>query len=243
MADSASAPDSDGSKEDSADGLPLPPAVLHVSQTIWSRKQVIHRVHLDRYAADAFNPGVAGNARFSPIKTKLGSPIPTLYGGTSFDCAALETVFHDVPFVAGFKSHDRRKVQGQLHSCLLATRDLVLVDLSNVALRKLGPTRRQLIDTEKDAYPRTRQWAAAIHAQCPGVQGLSWISRQDDRAQALMLFGDRVPPGTLRPQGEPRNLLRNRAAYVELLSLAERIGVEWVAGQSDTVLAALNTGN
>jgi hypothetical protein len=37
-----------------------------------------------------------GNARFSPIKDSDGASIPTLYGGTSFDCAVMETLFHDV---------------------------------------------------------------------------------------------------------------------------------------------------
>lgn len=30
-----------------------------------------------------------------------GASIPTLYGGTTFDCAAMETVFHDVPIAPG----------------------------------------------------------------------------------------------------------------------------------------------
>ena len=42
---------------------------------------VLHRVHLHRYRADQFNPGVSGNARFSPIQDEHGQPIPTLYGG------------------------------------------------------------------------------------------------------------------------------------------------------------------
>jgi hypothetical protein len=36
------------------------------------------------------------------------------------------------------------------------------LDLSSVPLRKLGVTRKQLIDTEKDQYPATRKWAEAI---------------------------------------------------------------------------------
>ena len=54
-----------------------------------------------------------------------------------------------------------------------------------------------MIDTEKDRYPATRAWAAALHAQCPDIQGLCWTSRQDDSAQAVMLFGDRIVPGVL----------------------------------------------
>lgn len=211
---------------------PLPPAVLHVTRTTWPKGQPIHRIHQKLYAPDVFNPGVNGNARFSPIETTAGDPIPTLYGGTSFDCAAMETVFHDVPFTAGFKSHDKRRLERQVHSILVPAGELVLADLSNVALRKLGIQRAQLIDTEKDRYPYTRQWAVAIHAQCHDVQGLRWISRQDDRAQAVMLFGNRVDPTMLVPQGTSRDVLQNLDTYAELLSLAERIGVILVAGKS-----------
>lgn len=89
----------------------------------------------------------------------------------------METVFHDVPHTAGFKSFDKGKLTGQVHSAVQVSQPLHLVDLSSVALRKLGVTRKQLIDTEKDQYPATRKWAEAIHRQYPDVQGLSWVSR------------------------------------------------------------------
>ena len=73
---------------------PAPPAVLHITPATWKVGTALHRIHLDIHAADAFNPGIKGNARFSPIVNAAGRPIPTLYGGTSFNCAAMETVFH-----------------------------------------------------------------------------------------------------------------------------------------------------
>jgi hypothetical protein len=212
--------------------VPVPPAVLHVSPTTWHRGRPIHRIHPVRYAADGFNPGRKGNARFSPVVDASGAFIPTLYGGSSFDCAAMETVFHDVPFASGFKSFDKRKLVDQMHSVLLPAADLVLADLGNVALRKLGVPRARLIDTEKDCYPETRKWAEAIHAQAAKVQGLCWTSRQDDRALAIMLFGDRIADKTLMPHGNSRELLDDSSAYAELLILADRIGVSIVAGKS-----------
>jgi len=214
------------------DSTPLPPATLHVSTIRWPKTQKIHRIHLDLYRPDVFNPGVKGNARFSPIKTTSGVPIPSIYGGTTFDCAAMETVFHDVPFAAGLKTMDRHKLSSQLHSVLALDCDLILADLSSVALRKLGILRSQLIDTEKDSYPLTRQWAEAIYARHPDIQGLCWTSRQDDRAQALMLFGDRVSSGSLHHQGHSRSLLQDSAAYLELLALADRIGLQLITGKS-----------
>jgi len=97
-------------------------------------------------------------------------------------------------------------------------------------LRKLGVTRRQLIDTDKDQYPVTRQWAAAIHHQCPQAQGLCWVSRQDDSARALMLFGDRIADDALRPHGDSSSLLDDGNAYDAILDLAKRIGATIVQG-------------
>ncbi len=209
-----------------------PPATLHLSTMTWCKGTILHRVHLEKYAGDEFNPGVKGNARFSPIKNARGEPIPTLYGGNTFECAAMETVFHDVPFAPGFKSYDKAKLENQVHSQLTPGADLVLADLRGKALRKLGVERKQLIDTEKDRYPATRGWANAIHTQCPNVQGLCWISRQDDSAQAVMLFGDRIASGVLRQTALSRSLLNDGEAYDDVLNLAEQIGVNIVPGKT-----------
>lgn len=198
---------------------------------IWPKGQVIHRVHLKIYGSSEFNPGLKGNARFSPIKASDGLSIPTLYGGTTFDCAAMETIFHDVPFAAGLKTFDKQKLADQAYSQVTPQRNFSLADLSTTALRKLGVHRHQLIDTEKDKYPSTRKWAEAIHAACPSAEGLCWVSRQDDRALAVILFGDRVATTDLLPTADPRNVLADVLVYVDLLALADRIGVNIVDGK------------
>jgi hypothetical protein len=211
--------------------IPEPLADLGALITVmtWRQNTLIHRVHLDDYAGDAFNPGNHGNARFSPIMDVHGRSIPTLYGGTTFDCAAMETVFHDVPFTAGLKTFDRTlKLARQVYTQLTPQRDLNLADLSTTALRKLGIARNQLIDTEKDIYPQTRAWAEAIHRACPTLDGLSWVSRQDDRARALMLFGDRMRRADLHRHGETRSIQSDLAVHNDLLGLADRIGVKMV---------------
>lgn len=207
-----------------------PPATLAVSTVLWTRDTLIHRIHLDQYAGDQFNPGLAGNARFSPIKDASGQPVPTLYGGSTFACAAMETIFHDIPFAPGLKTFDKGKLAGQVHSQVMPGADLVLADFRSKALRKLGVARNQIIDTEKDQYPVTRQWAAAVHRQCPDVQGICWTSRQDDSAQALIIFGDRVRQDVLQRAGAARHLVSDLKAYGEVLALAEQIGVDVVLG-------------
>ncbi|KJC34188.1 hypothetical protein UB31_38970 [Bradyrhizobium sp. LTSP849] len=202
-----------------------------VNMTTWPKGQVIHRIHPNIYGSSQFNPGPRGNARFSPIKASDGSNIPTLYGGTTFDCAAMETVFHDVPFVAGLKTFDKQKLAGHVYSQVTPKRDLKLVDLSVTALRKLGIQRGQLIDTEKDEYPNTRVWAEAIHTACPHAKGLCWVSRQDDRTLAIVLFGDRVATANLSAGGAPQDLLSIDVVYASLVILADRIGVNLVDGK------------
>lgn len=213
-----------------ASSTPAPPDKLHVTLTTLARGQVLHRVHLRKYQASQFNPGIQGNARFSPIQDEHGNPVPTLYAGTTMECALMETVFHDVPHTAGFKSFDKNKLTGQVHSTVRLEQELQLADLASVPLRKLGVTRKQLIDTEKEQYPATRQWAAAIRLQCREAQGLSWISRQDDSARAVVLFGDRIADAALRPEGDSRGLGDDADAYDAVLNLAERIGVSIVQG-------------
>ena len=57
-----------------------------------------------------------------------------------------------------------------------------------------------------------------------------WISRQDDTARAVVLFGDRIPAEALRPGGGSRSLLDDGEACDAVLDLADRIGVHVVPG-------------
>ncbi|MEX5624647.1 RES domain-containing protein, partial [Pseudomonas syringae] len=56
---------------------PVPTATLHVTITVLAKGDVLHRVHQEKYQPDQFNPGVHGNARFSPIQDDQGRAIPT----------------------------------------------------------------------------------------------------------------------------------------------------------------------
>ncbi|OYO29048.1 RES family NAD+ phosphorylase [Janthinobacterium sp. PC23-8] len=204
--------------------------LLHLTMYKLPAGTFLHRMHQHVYGGTQFNPGTKGNARFSPIATSDGTPIPTMYAGATFDCAAMESIFHDVPFAPGYKSLAKSKLKDQVHSKIRTTAELMLADLRNTALRKLGIERRQLIDTEKDRYPSTREVAVAIHTQRPDAQGLLWTSRQDDSAKAVVLFGNRIMPGTLQLAALSRDLLTDAATYDAVLSLAERIGVDIVPG-------------
>ncbi|GGB54549.1 hypothetical protein GCM10011505_39400 [Tistrella bauzanensis] len=116
--------------DEATSATPVPPESLHATLTELPEGQVLHRVHQDQYRADQFNPGMRGNARFSPIQDDQGQPIPTLYGGTTMDCALMETVFHDVPHTAGLKTFDKGKLAGQVHSTVEVARLLRVIDLA-----------------------------------------------------------------------------------------------------------------
>lgn len=210
--------------------MPKPHANLEITTCKLLNTELMHRVHQEKYAANQFNPSVVGNARFSPISGVDGKVIPTIYAATTFDGAAMETVFHDVPFEPGFKPVDKAKLKHQSHSTILLTSDLLLADLGTVWLRKLGVAKTELIESDKDQYPDTRKWAEAIHAQRKDIQGLSWMSRQDDRSRAVVLFGDRIKAGVLQQTGASRSLLGDHVAHKEVLALARSIGVTIVDG-------------
>jgi hypothetical protein len=186
---------------------------------------ILHRFHHRSFAPTLFNPTGTGNARFSPIKNKDGQIIPTLYAGTSFDCAAMETVFHDVPYTPGFKLYAKAKLKDHQHSVIRTDKALSLVDLTTKSLRLLGIARSDLIDTGRDHYPFTRDWAEAIHAFAPHAHGLRWVSRQDDTAIAVVLFGDRLTDSYIVDLGQGRDLIEDESAFAELMALADLIGV------------------
>jgi RES domain len=210
--------------------LPLQLDSAHLSAHRLAAGTMLHRIHRREYGPAEFNSSQSGNARFSPITTPAGKAIPTIYAGENFQCAAMETVFHDVPMVPGLKTIDQARLSGLLHSVIETCEELQLADLRTVPLRKLGLQRRDLIDTEKNQYPQTRAVAATIHASRTEMQGLLWTSRQDDSSAAVMLFGDRITGTALAPAGSVRDLLTDPQAFEELIALGDRLGVLIVAG-------------
>jgi hypothetical protein len=143
------------------------------------------------------------------------------------DCALMETVFHDVPFVAGLKNWSKAThIAGKVYSHLTLSRNLPLIDLSAVPLRKLGISRKDLIECGGSQYPETRAWALALHDQYLNAEGLTWTSRQADPARALVLFEDRLTGPALTAIGTPTSLLLfDGSAIIEVLMLAQRLGV------------------
>ncbi|WP_263356616.1 RES family NAD+ phosphorylase [Acidicapsa ligni] len=202
-----------------------PGRALDATLIEWGKDKTFYRVHHERFRGDAFNPTRRGNARFSPIYDPSGAVIPTLYAGSTLDCALMETVFHDVPYKPGFKRISLSVLDGQVRSVITFKRNLQLIDLGTIALHKLAIKRNQLIDTTKAHYPRTRRWAEALYKQVPKAQGLRWTSRQDDRGHAVLLFGSRIKPTDLDAEPEAASLIEEGEVILPVLDLALRLGV------------------
>jgi hypothetical protein len=207
-------------------GHPPPAGPLAAKLKLWGKGRTMHRVHESAYGADMFNPSADGNARFSPIHDPNGKIIPTLYAATSVEGALMETVFHDVPYKGGLKTLSKeRRLGDKLYSTLTFHADFQLIDLSKIALRKLGVKPEHLINTTKAHYPRTRQWAEALYAQYPAAQGLLWTSRQDDRSLAVVLFQTRVQTTDLSAKSPSIPLIESGTVWAPVDVLATELGV------------------
>ena len=115
-----------------------------------------------------------------------------LYAADTVGGALSETVFHDVPVRGPAKRIPYSQLQRRVVTSLIASRELTLVDLTSDGLSRLGLTRLQLIESGPRAYPSTAAWARALHDHPPALDGLMWVSRQQDTSRAVVLFGDRV---------------------------------------------------
>lgn len=176
-----------------------PPANLTAPNTVALAKgTLIERVHDRSFASNAFNPCRGGPTRFAPVRDTSGACVPSLYAGETLEAAIYETVFHDIPAKAKFKTVRKADVTRRAHGTLEVLRDLTLASLRAPDLKKWRISRTALIASSPTLYAATVKWAEAIHHRFPGVDGLEWTSNQCDPATAWLFFGDRVSTGDFR---------------------------------------------
>lgn len=202
---------------------PPEPSALDPLVSVWSAGKPLARVHDRRFGPASVNPG-GGRGRFHPFTREDGAPVPTLYAADSVDGALSETAFRAVPVRGPARRLAAARLGPLRLSVLVPGRDLRLAALHGHGLRRLGLTRRELIDTEASAYERTVPWAAALHAAPIGLDGLEWVSRQHDTSRAVLLFGDRIAPGVLSVRSGPIALDRG-PGWDLVLRAAEEAGI------------------
>jgi hypothetical protein len=199
------------------DDLPTP------NVEIWPAGKPIIRVHNVKFGATEFNPGF-GEGRFHPLNETGGKTVATLYGSNTLDGALSETVFHDVPVSGALKLIRQSKLVPMLATTISPLRDLTLIQLRGFGLKKLGVTRIDLIDSDANQYGTTRRWAAALRLRS-AADGLTWMSRQHDASEALVLFGDRVERSAFEVSDPPRSLYPPSPGWLEVLRAAESAGI------------------
>ena len=173
--------------------IPSPPSPLTALQyAVLPPGAVVHRVHLSAYRAAEFNPGLGVPTRFAPIRDRTGNPVPSLYASASVRSAIHETIFHDIPANAAFKTVRLDDVRRRTHSLLAVRRVLRLVELRNPTLGKWGVSREELISSGPALYGLTAAWAEAVHRDVADADGLVWTSNQCDPDDAYLFFGDRI---------------------------------------------------
>jgi len=162
----------------------------------WRKGTKIWRCHETKLRANEFNPGL-GAGRFHPlVDSRTAAPIPTIYAADEVAGALSESVFRNVPVRGSNKRTRRSALNSVCLSALVLRKHIVLADLTGLGLHRIGVRRSQLIESASSSYAATAQWAEAIHRDTT-LDGLMWVSRQNDRALAILLFGDRVATSDL----------------------------------------------
>ena len=148
-----------------------------------------------RHWPTLFNSSGTGRSRFAPLVNSAGAVVPTLYGARTRTAALLGTVFHDV-----HENTSRDITFLDLHQRGLAglnvAERLVLVDLRDAVLDKLGLERSQLVTSPGPTITAQRsgqQRSTAVEwYSCHGRPALAFPGHQLAR-HGSPLLGDLLP--------------------------------------------------
>ncbi|MET7602414.1 RES family NAD+ phosphorylase [Streptomyces avermitilis] len=180
-----------------------PPAALTGTpgKAILARGTLLHRVHSVHRDAAAFNPRpthcLYGGGRFDGTSCH---PYGYLYAGSTPAAAVCETLLRSVPFdpSGGPRLLPRVSVERRGLSALRLTTDLDVVSLMTGQDLAAVHQDSWLVQTEAADYAYTRDWAHWIREHTdPWAQGFVWSSKREPGDRAVVLFGDRCPPGAL----------------------------------------------
>jgi hypothetical protein len=206
---------------------PPPPVPFPaINERVLKAGKRFRRIHDARFVSTAFNPGFGAPTRFAPLLRPSAPAIPHMYAASNFECAAHETVFHEIQFDSPIKSIAKMRLDPLVLSTLRCRRDLRFASLFEPDLNAWRINRATLIDTFASAYVKTVAWALAIH-QNSDVDGLIWTSRRCDPHVAMMLFGDRVDPQDLE-EVDSLAFAKSRALRSKLYAFARRAGIDIV---------------
>ena len=155
----------------------------------------LYRVHDAIYAGNAFYPCKGKPTRFAPLRDGQGQCIPTSYAATTLDGAAFESVFRGIR--NKYESVRRENLDKYTISSLKTGPALQLVPLFTPELRGLGIDPTEFFRPSDTVYEHCRTLAFRAWRDNPGAHGLVWSSVRDSKADAMLLFGDRLNPSDL----------------------------------------------
>ncbi len=179
--------------------VPAPPPKLAPRVVTWPASQRFYRVFDLAHPPTQFNPGRidAVRGRFHFFRNTNEEIVPVLYAAEIEDAAIAETILQLSA------QHGRRgwirsdKLQRRAIVSITPAMDLRLIELCGTGLQKLRLLPEEITSTRPSEYPRTVQWAKALHAAASDAHGLVWMSHQFNTSKALILFGDRIDESTL----------------------------------------------
>ncbi len=184
--------------------------------------QTLYHVHALRHGPTSFNPGF-GSGRFHPFSDATGTPVPVFYCANTEEGSLCETLFRATAGGSSCRMVPGRRMAEHALSEIVLRQPLQLAHLSGNGLNRLGVTRARLLEPGPAHYHETAAWAAAIHAACPELHGLAWVSRQHDSSACMMFFGDRVPPDWLEPVGTLD--FCSPAGHLRADAIGQRLGI------------------
>ncbi len=161
-----------------------PPTPFKPATDTLSVGHLLYRVLTSTRTSTEFNPGVGAPTRFG----FFGKPVvPIMYVADTEEAAVAESLLHDIPVEGGVLPYDQysRKALARLK----VTRDLRLVVLHGIDLRRLKVSPEDVTSSPASTYPTTVQWAEAAHGI--GLDGMVWMSRLCNNTDAYVFFGDR----------------------------------------------------
>jgi RES domain len=168
--------------------------IMPAGTTLW-------RVHDGGYGPADFKKEPSdrhfGGGRFDAT---ADDAYPYLYGALTDVTAVAETLLRDLAFQPGRQRIlPRRSLPGRRLGHLETTAELSLVSL--ISGKDLASVKQDtwLIHCEAKDYAFTRRWAHWLRSQAAWAQGLVWNTRRDLGELSAVFFGDRCPPGALRP--------------------------------------------
>ncbi|MYY10699.1 RES domain-containing protein [Streptomyces sp. SID4919] len=170
-------------------------------KAVLSAGTVLYRVHSLRYGGAEFNSVPAhclyGEGRFDATRCER---YPSLYAGLTPQAAPGETLLRSLPFdpLGGSRLLPRAAVRDRRLSVVRLMVPLEVVSLVGAADLAAVCQDSWLTQAEAREHAHTRDRAHWIRQRTdPWARGFVWPSKREPADRAVVLFGDRCPPGSV----------------------------------------------